>query len=342
MKLLIFTDNHFCKTASILRKFGSKYTTRLENQILSLNWLEKLAVERNCQAVICGGDFFDKSNLQDIELTALRDIEWNSLPHYFVVGNHESSENGLVMNSAKALEDVNRFIISEPTTWKFGNDTEDICFLPYVVESDRKPVVEYFGPNPGKRIIFSHNDISGLNFGGLISKTGFGVQDLESNADLIINGHLHNHYKITSKLMNLGNLTGKDFGEDAAKYPHYVMLLDTDTLAYELIENPLALNFYKLEINTAADLKVLTTLKNNAVVSIKCRDTFLKELRDLLLTNTNIIDSRVIITKDLSNLSSEADMTEFSTDHITKFIECAREKYGNDVILEMELLEVCK
>ena len=35
-------------------------------------------------------------------------------------------------------------------------------------------------------------------------------------------------------------------------------------------------------------------------------------------------------------------MTEFSTDHITKFIECAREKYGNDVILEMELLEVCK
>ena len=90
--------------------------------------------------------------------------------------------------------------------------------------------------------------------------------------------------------MNLGNLTGKDFGEDAAKYPHYVMLLDTDTLAYELIENP-GVELYKLEINTAADLKVLGTLKNNAVVSIKCRDTFLKELRDLLLTNTNIIDS---------------------------------------------------
>lgn len=37
MKLLIFSDNHFCERYSILTKFGTKYYIRLENQLESLN-----------------------------------------------------------------------------------------------------------------------------------------------------------------------------------------------------------------------------------------------------------------------------------------------------------------
>lgn len=37
MRYLIYTDNHFCETSSIVQKFGSKYTVRIENQLKSLN-----------------------------------------------------------------------------------------------------------------------------------------------------------------------------------------------------------------------------------------------------------------------------------------------------------------
>lgn len=37
MKILIYADNHFCETSSIIRSYGDKYTLRLENQIKSIN-----------------------------------------------------------------------------------------------------------------------------------------------------------------------------------------------------------------------------------------------------------------------------------------------------------------
>ena len=35
MKILCFTDNHFCERSSIINKFGTNYSIRLENQIQS-------------------------------------------------------------------------------------------------------------------------------------------------------------------------------------------------------------------------------------------------------------------------------------------------------------------
>ena len=37
MKVLLFSDNHFCKVGSILNRRGDKYFERLENQIKSIN-----------------------------------------------------------------------------------------------------------------------------------------------------------------------------------------------------------------------------------------------------------------------------------------------------------------
>lgn len=339
MKILIFTDNHFCETSSIIRKYGTKYTLRLENQIKSLNWVEKLAKEKSCDMVICAGDFFDKAQLTDQELTALGDINWNGLPHYFLVGNHESSVNGLKFNSTKALEGPNRYIISEPKV--IDLEKTELAFLPYVIESDRKPIKEYFTKNHEKALLISHNDIKGIQMGPVISQTGFEIADLESYADLTVNGHLHNGQPISKKIINLGNLTGINFSEDATRYSHNAMIVDTDTLTYDLIENPYAFNFYKLEINNRVDLAKFGQLSENAVLSIKCNKTYLAEVQEIL-SKINIIESRIIITKDLSAEEAEIDMSDFSVDHIAKFIECAKERYGTNAILEAELAEICK
>lgn len=339
MKILLFSDNHFCKNSSIVRGRGTKYSLRLENQIQSLNWVEQVAVENNCGLVICLGDFFDKSVLTDEELTALKDIQWNNLNHYFIVGNHESSVNSLKYNSTRALESSTHFIIDEPVTMTDSNNELEICILPYIIESDRKSLKEYF-PTVHKRIILSHNDIKGIQMGSIISKEGFDVDEIESQCDLFINGHIHNGTKFCKNGYNLGNLTGQNFSENAFIYKHQVVILDTNTFEMKFIENPYAFNFYKIEINNDDDFNILNGLKNNSLVSIKCRDYLVEELKQYLENSTNILNYKITIV--YSESITESNYEDLTVDHLEKFVEFCKDKLGNLEIVNEELKELCK
>ena len=345
MKILIYTDPHFCEKFSIVTKMGDKFTQRLENQIKSINWVEDLARKNHYDMVICAGDFFDKPNLTQQEITALNEINWYpESEHFFLVGNHESEEADLHYNSTEVLSGDREcfWTISEPDLHSYRNF--ELAFLPYITERDRKPVAEYFKKQAEgtKRLIISHNDLFGIQLGPAISAEGFKPEDLEANCDLCFNGHLHNAPKATNKVINLVNLTGKDFGEDASKIPHGVIVFDTDTFTYEFIENPFALNFYKLEINNKTDFKKLANLKNNAVISVHCRDTLAAELIELLAKSTNIVNARIIITREAATGEAVEDITDLTVDQYVKFAECCREKLENTPILEAELAEILK
>lgn len=343
MKVLIYTDPHFCEKFSIVTKMGDKYTTRLENQIKSINWAEDLAYKKGCQYVICAGDFFDKPNLTQQEITAINEINFAPMcAHYFLVGNHESEENDLHYNSTEILQQDRRsnFIVAEPRLLE--EPGFELAFLPYITEARRQEAEDYFPEPKAKRLLISHNDLFGIQMGPAISTVGFKPEDLASICDLCVNGHLHNGTKINEKVINLGNLTGKDFGEDAFRYKHNVMLVDTDTMTYELIENPYALNFYKIDINTKTDLAILNRLSNNAVVSVKCRDILVAEAKELIASLPNIIESRVVITREVANGETAEDITDLTVDQYVKFAECCREKLENNAILEEELSEILK
>lgn len=344
MKILCFTDNHFCEKSSIITKYGAKYTLRLENQLNSLNWVEQVAREKNCTAVICLGDFFDKPHLTDQELTALQDIHWDeSIPHYFIVGNHESEENDLQYSSTKVLEGKNRFIIDKPSLASFVSSDFEVAFLPYVVESNKQPLESYFPKTDKPRILLSHNDLLGIQMGPVVSKIGFSVEEIEANCTFCLNGHLHNGQPVTSRILNLGNLTGKDFGEDANRYSHKIAIIDTDTFAVEFIDNPYAFNFYKIDINTEADLYKLNKVKTNAVVSVKCADNCIEKARETIAANVNILDSRIILIKTFSQSGTDVvDISDLTVDQCVKFAECCREKIENTPILEAELAEILK
>ena len=343
MKLLLFTDLHMCPRASIINKWGAKYPSRLENCIESLNWLERKAEELNCDYIISLGDFFDKPDLSSETITACNEIQWSWTQHYHIVGNHDASNSSLTFNSANCLSNDNHAIITEPSTLMLENC--DICFLPYVTECDRKPLAEYFekGWDGRPRIILSHNDISGIQLGPVVSKTGFSVDEIEANCDLFINGHLHNGRALTPKVVNLGNLTGKDFGEDAFEHSHNIAILDTDTLSITYIENPYAYNFYKIQINNEQDIKLLNTLKPRAVVSIKCESSLVDQVK--LATNNieNIIESRIILIKNYID-SDDMQQTEIdlSVDHLARFIECCKASIESTALLDEEIAEVCK
>lgn len=340
MKILLFGDSHFCKRASIINKFGSKYSVRLENQLQTFEWIKEQAMQNNCEMVIGLGDLFDSSQLSDVEITAAKDLPFANLPTYLIVGNHEASSQDLTYNSTKLLEGPNRKVISEPCSF-YADDTE-ICLLPYITESDRKAIAEYFHKKTNKRVILSHNDIRGINYGPVISASGFEIPDIEANCDLYINAHIHNGQKITDKIYNIGNITGLNFSEDASKYAHNIIILDTKDLSLTYIENPYAYNFYKLQIDCESDILCLRQLKNQAVVSIKCEQSLVEKVKQEISSINNIIESRIILIRNYEENTSNTSELDFTVDHLARFIECCKTNIENTTLLDEELSEICR
>jgi DNA repair exonuclease SbcCD nuclease subunit len=341
MRVLLFGDAHFCKRASIINKFGSKYSARLDNQIQTFGWVKEQALANKCDVVIGLGDLFDSSQLSDMEITAAKELPFADVPTYLIVGNHEASSQDLSFSSTKLLESSNKTIVSEPFSFTVG--CTEICLLPYITESERKPICEYFNKNDtiNKRVILSHNDIKGINYGPVSSVTGFDISDIEANCDLYINAHIHNGQKITDKIYNIGNLTGSNFSEDAAKYGHNIIILDTETLALTFIENPYAFNFYKIQIEAESDIEQLYSLKTNAVLSIKCESSLVERVKQVITDIPNITESRIIITRQYEE-PEKVSSIDLSVDHLARFIECCRGNIEASNILEEELAEVCK
>lgn len=341
MKIGICGDIHVCKQSSIITGNGKKFTQRLDNCIESINWFEEITAKNGCDQLIYLGDFFNTPDLDEKTITAIRDIKWNSIPKVVLVGNHDSSEFDLKFNASKAIESDNIKIINAPSANIVGDTT--LVYLPYIVETDKKPLTDYIKTKTSKTIVFSHNDIKGIQMGPVMSTLGFELEDINKNVNLFINGHLHNGMKISDHLINLGILTGQNFGEDASKYNHNIMILDTDTLQYELIENPFAFNFYKLDIKTTDDLKLLDTLKNQAVLLIKCDEKLIEALKaKLVLVKEKLAETRIITVREVIADGKAEDITELVMDHLAKFCECCKEKIDNTAILETELAEICK
>ena len=188
-----------------------------------------------------------------------------------------------------------------------------------------------------------HNDLLGVQLGPVVSRTGFSPEEIANVCHLCVNGHLHNGTQVNETIINLGNLTGKDFSEEASKYSHKIMLIDTDAMKVDFFENPFAFNFYKLEIANEEDLSILASLKKNAIISVKCSESIIMRLREVISTTPNILESRIILVKDAKNMEN-TDLNHISlcVDQCEKFAECCRARLDNTDILEAELAEILK
>ena len=346
MKLLVIGDVHWSTYSSIVRGRGPYFSTRLEGLIASMQFVERIADEYGCDEEIFLGDFFDKPDLNADEISALSEIEWSTHPRirHFVVGNHESGIATLEYNSTKALQFKNNVIEDTPLLYPLDEKTE-LLFLPYITEDNRKPLTDYLaGRNPNKKlIVFSHNDIKDFQMGMFLSKTGFSISEIEDNCDLYVNGHLHNGSWVTKKILNLGNLSGQNFSEDSLKYEHHICIIDTDTGDIKFIENPEAMNFYKLEINNAKDLKQLDYLKPHAVLSIKCVRSLEQQVRDIVATK-DVVTYKVIIARELNEAIVENVKTFDCADHLSQFFKyiASLDDLEDLDIIKQELVEVCK
>ena len=351
MRYFIYADPHWSSYSSIVRSRGEKYSTRLENLIKTINWVELEAQKQNCNAIICLGDFFDKSELNSEEITALQEVEWANMRHYMLVGNHEMGRNNLELSSSHLFALIPHIAVLDcPYMYNEQNGTS-IMFLPYVLENNRKPLKEYFDgmEHCENKIIFSHNDIAGIQMGSYLSTTGFSIEEIEQNCNLFINGHLHNGADIGNKIINIGNITGQNFSEDAYKYEHKALILDTDEKSLTPIINPYAMNFYKLDLTNYRPViddqniqNTLSDLRYPAVATIKINPDISFIVKDLLTTCGNIIECRLITDGVLGAESIENINNEVNLDHIQKFQMYVMENIGKDELILNELERVSK
>lgn len=337
MKILIYSDIHISQDSSIVKSFGKYYSTRLEYIIKSITWAENLATNEKCDLIFNLGDTFNKPIVNAMEATAVQDICWADIPHYILVGNHDSDVVSLEYSSVSILKKLGFHIIKEVTHLY---DKDDVfTFIPYILEDNRKPLTEYLvGKND---IVLSHNDIAGFRFGNFVSKEGFKIDDIEKSCKLFLNGHLHNSSFLSDKILNVGNLCGQNFTEDSLKYSHGCWILDTKTNSLEFHENPYALNFYKLEY--PADKKIFSNLKNNSVLMIKCERSYQEELKNILANYSDkIVTTRVLLyDKDIvENIDTQVKLDK--VDHLKQFTDFIHEQLGNTELVNQELMEVCK
>ena len=354
MRLLIYADPHWAVNSSIVRSRGEKYSTRLENLIQSINWVEDTASKYGCDTVVCLGDFFDTAQLNSEEISALGEIGWHNCNHYFIAGNHEMGRADQSFSSANIFDLCPKACtITDPAYLPIYDqaDTRIVC-IPYILEKNRKPLKEYLDAmgvfvKVDNLIVLSHNDISGIQMGNFMSTVGFSLDEIRENCKLFVNGHLHNGEVVAPGVINLGNITGQNFSEDGYKYKHQAMLIDTATHEVEFIENPHALKFFKLDFSDydeSMDSQIQRTLDNlpgPAVVTIKVNPKNEFIAKDLLTTTPNIIESRVII--DLTSVVPAENETKItvSRDHFDRFAKYITESLGNSEIIIEELSIIC-
>lgn len=350
MKILIVGDIHFSVNSSIVRSREDTYSSRITNCLKSIEFVERLSESENCEMIVYLGDFFDKDTLNSEELTAIQTVNWSSVKKIILVGNHEMGTSDLSKSSSHILNLIpNSTVVDSPNAISgFGYR---LIFLPYILEENRKPISNYikeiysgyFETQEVKsNYIFSHNDIKGIQMGRFISEEGFTIKDLEDHCTYCFNGHLHNGCKITDKIINVGNLTGHDFSEDATKYRHNVYILDTDTESYKVIENPFAFNFIKYEINDESDIEKFTTVLSkytNIVLSIKCVDRLCENLKPIINSCKNIREYR-LTTVFTSNNKVTSNEKLVNTDYISQFCSYIIDALGDNDIVSLELQKV--
>jgi len=347
VRYLIYADPHWCQNSSIVRGRG-EYSQRLDNLIKSINWVEQTAIEKGCSSIICLGDFFDKESLNSVEISALKSIKWADMSHLYLCGNHEMGLNTLEYNSANIFSLCpNSLVIDTPKQFLI-NDNVEFYMLPYILENNRKSISEYFDfNNDRKKICFSHNDLMGIQMGAFLSTTGFELDGIHNHFDLFLNGHLHNGIEVEKGIINLGNLTGQNFSEDASTYKHKIIILDISNgnINIEYIENPYAFNFIKLDCTKASSAKIQTLFNsvkvNNCVLSVTGTDSNLNTIKEQINNCDWIVESRVLC-NNMVKVAEDMQLELTQVDHLNEFQKYVVENIGNDEITLAELSEVIK
>jgi hypothetical protein len=79
------------------------------------------------------------------------------------------------------------------------------------------------------------------------------------------------------------------------------------------------------------------------VVSIKCEQSLIEEVKQKIAVCDDITESRIILVKRYEEtVDAESSELDLTVDHLSRFIECCKATIENSTLLDEELSEICK
>lgn len=323
MKILVIADNHYCEKSSVINGRKGKYSDRIQNQIETFKWVESFGLP-----VIHLGDFFDKSILKAEEVQA---FEEEIKPHLrpdstYLLGNHEYNGDFDLLNPLGTM------LIRSPLETTLDAKLK-VLFLPFnSTEEDIKGDYD---------IIFGHIGLKDIPFGA----KGFDFEVINKHCKMFLNGHLHNRFYLGENKWNIGSLTAQNFSDDCIDYRKGAVILDTDTLTLEFVENPYAFNFFKFtwadylnKYQKDADLATAISSPTSCI-SLSCKEG----------EKAKILESKVFekvyylrISEETARAAKkeEDEQAVSSIDHIGKFRKSFIDKVGESPMVLEELGEI--
>ena len=340
MRYLIYTDPHLCESLSIVRGRGERFSYRLENLIKAFKFINQTAKDNQCDKIYCLGDLAENNILTAEEISALSECYLRE--HAFVVGNHDMSTSEFnVCNMYKE-------VYYEPHAVSYPD--HNLLILPFNREMlDLNELTAHL-PKDRPTVIFSHNDVKGVNYGSIASKVGYEVADILANCQLFINGHIHvGKWVVNNRILNLGTVAGMNFNCLGAQWNPSFIILDTKDMSIQFIENPYSYLFHKIDVapeRIIDELNKLDASREN-VVQIRVPLPIVDVVNQLL--DEKNIQFRRVITYSYDNYSHQRqeeirDFTKSESvfDSLRKFImtKCDDEKYDkNNLLDEVRILE---
>lgn len=289
MKIGIFTDPHLTKK---VQKIQADWIQSVESSFYSM--VEDFKAQK-VDAVVCGGDFFDKAMLLASNVKTLMYVlgALNSLqvPVFFLLGNHEieSAEENIL-----EILDVYPHLTPVTATTKYHG----LTFIPYS-EDPKDHLCDM-----RDQVVFTHHDIYGSSLAGGRTRAKFGLDPkIFSDARLVINGHIHSKSEFVN-VRNIGSLLCGAQGEITYPESPCYYILNSDTLHLEPRKNLHSIHYVTCDAKSVT--KVLDHYKNvKTVLRYEyTEDSEIKVFEDLLDKYPNVIRHNLRRLIDYSNVTN--------------------------------------
>lgn len=264
-KTLIVGDVHLGKGLSQGKSLpGHIFNSRILDQILLLDWIFDVSMQKQINNVVFTGDIFEESKpdfvLLQIFIDFLKKFQHSDTEVHIIIGNHDLKRSGKhsysVLNLVNSLEMDNVFVHQDITTVHYHNIS--FTLIPFFdrksLNCDKqqdaiekiKNILIYEAeeiPNTSTKVIVGHLTIEGsLYVGDEIDDSLneiFCPLDLFKDYNYVWMGHIHKPQvcSISPHIAHIGSLDISNF--DEANHKKILILIDSDDPSnFESIEVP--------------------------------------------------------------------------------------------------------
>lgn len=230
MRVGLFTDPHVNKKIQMIQADWKQSVVESFKSMTAQFELAKV------DAIICGGDFFDKALIEAWSLRmvmeCLTSLDRLNVPVYFLLGNHE-----IESETENIIEFLDIYPNLKPITHTYDDGT--FVLIPYSDDPIQVSMKD--------RIVVTHHDIYGSSLAAGRSKAKFGIDPREfKDARIVLNGHIHSRSSFVN-VRNIGSFLCGAQGElRPGEHPN-AYILETDDLSLTELPNYQAIHFVTLE-----------------------------------------------------------------------------------------------